>query len=61
VSRLVDKLVERRKEELAEYDNVIVAGTSLRDFDGKQYKRTVNLQLFINDKGEIVLARKLEH
>jgi hypothetical protein len=58
--RKVDQIVEDRKEELEKYTNVILEGTQLKQIGAKVFSRRMRVQLFIDDEGNIVLARGLD-
>jgi len=55
----IQKIVEKREKELEKYVNVLVQGTQVKTIEGKRYNRPVTVQLFIDEQGEIKLARVL--
>ena len=55
----IQKIVEKREKELEQYTNVLIQGTQIREIEGKRYNRSVSVQLFINNEGEIKMARVL--
>ena len=53
------KIVEERKEELSKCVNVLLKVGQVCDIDGERWGKDRTLQLFIDDNGNIKLARVL--